>query len=613
MARVTAKEIPVEKLLNKEEVKKDFAVLSELQSKLPSNARVKIFKRNEEGGRDYISSLPAQDLVKVDIHEFIKKKYVKDHGGGEYIIEAVDSDGNTVDTFTISIAEKLTEEEKAKREEKMRLKEHEEIMQMREEAFQKLKEAEEEKRKAEKMRWETYIEALNKQWETIQKMYEEQINTLKEYINSAPDPNTQMMFQMQLDKVSREFENARRDFELKIKEAQERSVASEKFYDLVGQLIPKLIDISTAKGEDPVEKFSKIVEVIKSVVGERKDIIESFLESPEKMKILQRMLGIDEEGKRKPVLDELLSSPEKLKSLLDLLGFDRKKSFLEELMEKPEKFEIFKRITGMDKTEELIKHLQEIRERQMQMENEMRSKPEEPKKDSFDQLLEMGQKLEALQRIFPRLFNPPQPAKTFLELISQVLTNAAPHISQIVDRYIGGMITLEMLRKGYNPQQIVNMFQPQQAMQGQIPQTQIPQLENFAGLETKQTKQAEGFAGSEIPEEQKEVEQKAKRKGRKRVRVMPVEEAFAQLVSEVAKSTSQDGTLNEEAFIDTMAKGIMANLEIHPEWGVEALKKYGKNMKEKGAEITSQVLAIEMEKAKELIDKIGERFLELRQ
>ena len=171
MARVTAKEIPVEKLLNKEEVKKDFAVLSELQSKLPSNARVKIFKRNEEGGRDYISSLPAQDLVKVDIHEFIKKKYVKDHGGGEYIIEAVDSDGNTVDTFTISIAEKLTEEEKTKREEKMRLKEHEEIMQMREEAFQKLKEAEEEKRKAEKMRWETYIEALNKQWETIPVSY----------------------------------------------------------------------------------------------------------------------------------------------------------------------------------------------------------------------------------------------------------------------------------------------------------------------------------------------------------------------------------------------------------------------------------------------------------
>ena len=608
MARVTAKEIPVEKLLNKEEVKKDFAVLSELQSKLPSNARVKIFKRNEEGGRDYISSLPAQDLVKVDIHEFIKKKYVKDHGGGEYIIEAVDSDGNTVDTFTISIAEKLTEEEKAKREEKLKLKEHEEIMQMREEAFQKLKEAEEEKRKAEKMRWETYIEALNKQWETIQKMYEEQINTLKEYINSAPDPNTQMMFQIQLDKVSREFENARRDFELKIKEAQERSVASEKFYDLVGQLIPKLIDISTAKGEDPVEKFSKIVEVIKSVVGERKDIIESFLESPEKMKILQRMLGIDEEGKRKPVLDELLSSPEKLKSLLDLLGFDRKKSFLEELMEKPEKFEIFKRIIGMDKTEELIKHLQEIRERQMQIENEIRSKPEEPKKVLIDQILEAKQKFDALKG----LFAPPQPAKTLIELVSQLLTSAGPYIVQAMQQYIGGMITLEMLRKGINPQQIMNMPQfQQQVIQGQIPQAQTPQLENLSG--SSEVKQSEGFAGSEIPEEQEEVEQKAKRKGRKRVRVIPVEEAFAQLVSEVAKSTFQDGTLNEEAFIDTMAKGIMANLEIHPEWGVEALKKYGKNMKEKGAEITSQVLAIEMEKAKELIDKIGERFLELRQ
>ena len=637
MATVTAKEIPVEKLLNKEEAKKDFAVLSELQSKLPSDARVKIFKRKEDGGRDYISSLPAQDLINVDIHDFIKKKYAKKHGGGEYVIEAIDSDGNTVMTSTISIAEELTEEQKAKQEEKLRLKEHEEIMQMREEAFQKLKEAEEEKRKAEKMRWEAYIEALNKQWETMQKMYEEQIKTLKEYINSAPDPTTQMMFQMQLDKVSREFENARRDFELKIKEAQERSATTDKFYDLVSQLIPQLISISTEKGKDPVEEFSKVVNVIKNTIGEKKDLIESFLENPEKLRIFQRLLGIDSEEKKKGLLDELMENteklkvfqrllgidddqkrksfwdeliekPEKIKTFQKLLGLEEKKDFFTELIEKPEKFELFKKIIGIDKTEELIKHLQELKERQRQMENEIRSKPEEPKKDLVDQILEAKQKFEALKG----LFAPPQPAKTFIELVSQLLTSAGPYIVQAMQQYISGMITLEMLRKGINPQQIMNMPQLQQQItQGQLPQGQTPQLENLSGI--SETKQIEGFAGSEMPEEHEEVEQKAKRRGRKKVRVMPVEEAFAQLVAEVAKSTSQDGTLNEEAFIDTMAKGIMANLEIHPEWGIEALKKYGKALKEKGAEITSQVLAIEIDKAKELINKIGEKFLELRQ
>ena len=95
--------LSVEKKLASQESRRDSEVLTSIAKELPSASRVKIYKKGEEFGKSYIASVSAEDFAESDPHEFVKKKYVSKFGGGEYIVDLLDSDGNSVDKKTISI------------------------------------------------------------------------------------------------------------------------------------------------------------------------------------------------------------------------------------------------------------------------------------------------------------------------------------------------------------------------------------------------------------------------------------------------------------------------------------------------------------------------------
>jgi|GEM_PF-2807242 len=561
--------LSVEKALDSQESKRDIEVLTDISKDLPSAARIKIYKKDEEN-KAFIASVSAEDFSNTDPHEFIKSKYFKKYGGGDYLIELLDSNGRAVDRRIVSI---IDETEK-KPEDSKTAKIITEALDMREEAFGKIKEAEKEKREAEKTKYETMIGAMEKQWDTIQKMYDSQITVLKEQMEKTKDPNSQIIVQMQLDKIARDFESSKRDFEIKVQQGQEGKLATDKMFDLVSNLIPLILQKSTQEGKDPVDELSRTITLVNNLTGGKKDIIESFIENPERMLVFQRLLGISSNGGKKDLFEDILENPAKADMFKKLLGVEDKKDFLLEMMENPQKFEIFKRITGIDKQDELVKEVKKMGENLL-----LKDVAAEHPKGFMDELIDAKTKFETLKS----LFNPSQPAKTFVELISTVITGAGPHIANAVNSYMNGMITLEMIKKG-----MINKENVPPGMQAQI-----------AG---------QGFQGAENIQEQpkKSIEEKSTG-GRKELNI---EDAFKEIIVKTAEA-SKDEQIEGNVFVDRISKNIVLNVKRNPLLILQVIKLGGfEEITEKMSTILMETFGFEKTIADEFSKQIANKVVE---
>lgn len=560
--------LSVEKALDSQESRRDIEVLADISKDLPSAARIKIYKKDEEN-KAFIASISAEDFSNADPHEFIKSKYFKKYGGGEYLIELLDSNGRAVDRRIVSI---IDETEK-KPEDSKSAKIMTEALDMRDEAFEKIKEAEKEKREAEKTKYETMIGAMEKQWDTIQRMYESQVNVLKEQMEKTKDPNSQVIVQMQLDKIARDFEASKRDIEIKMQQGQEGKVATDKMFDLVNNLIPLILQKSTQEGKDPVEELSKTITLVNNLTGGKKDIIESFIENPERMGVFQKLLGISSNGGKKDIFEDILENPAKAEIFKKVLGIEDKKDFILDLMENPQKFEIFKKLTGIDKQDLLIEEVKRMGE------NLITKEPATPPKGFMDELIDAKTKFETLKS----LFNPSQPAKTFVELISTVITGAGPHIANAVNSYMNGMITLEMIKKG-----MINKDNVPPGMQAQIV--------------------GQGFQGTgSIQEQPKKAIEEKMTGGTKELNI---EDAFRQVIVKTVE-TSKDEQIDGNVFIDKISNNIVLNVKKNPSLILQIIKYGGfDEITEKMSAILIATLGFEKAVADEFSKKIADKVVE---
>ncbi|MEW6215332.1 MAG: hypothetical protein AB1478_09075 [Nitrospirota bacterium] len=122
--------LSIEKRLNNIEQRKDSQVLAEIAADLPSAARIKIYKVSDlDGSRVYITAIAAEILTRKDIHQFLQSRFGRRHGGGTYILEFLNSEGDPVKEHEISIlVEDDTSEKREILEEKERLLQKEKAM-----------------------------------------------------------------------------------------------------------------------------------------------------------------------------------------------------------------------------------------------------------------------------------------------------------------------------------------------------------------------------------------------------------------------------------------------------------------------------------------------------
>jgi hypothetical protein len=467
----------LEKKMENEDLKRDFAVLNKVSTSLPSEAKIKIYKKDDDNVA-YIATISAEDFSTQDPHQYILTKYAKKHGGGDYIVELLDSDGNAVKRTMVSIAGDSAKYENPTKEARI----VEEALNMREEAYTKMKEAQGEKLEAEKTKFETVIGSMEKQWETIQQMYQAQIEALKDQMSGAPDPTAQMMIQMQMDKIGRDFEMSRSKMENEMKNQGESKVATEKMYDLVNTLIPMVIN-NKPEIKDPVEELTKMLNVVSIITGGKKDMIESFIESPEKAIIFKRLLGVEDNIPKKDFLSDMIESPEKAIIFKRLLGVEessKKKDFFEDMIENPMKAQMFKTMLGLDKKDffteisenpqkfDFLKKIMGLDELEA-----MKSLPPPvvtERKDPLDQFVDMFDKVNKLKT----LIAPPPPARSGFEFLGNLFSAIAPNINNLAAQVMQGLITIEMVKKGnVNPEALMALS----AGQPVVPPAHVPYVE----------------------------------------------------------------------------------------------------------------------------------------
>lgn len=465
----------LERKMENEDLKRDFAVLNKVSTSLPSEAKIKVYKKDDDNVA-YIATISAEDFSTQDPHQYILTKYAKKHGGGDYIVELLDSDGNAVKRTMVSIAGDSAKYENPTKEARI----VEEALNMREEAYSKMKEAQGEKLEAEKTKFETVIGSMEKQWETIQKMYEAQIDALKDQMSGAPDPTAQMMIQMQMDKIGRDFETSRSKMENEMKNQGESKVATEKMYDLVNTLIPMVIN-NKPEIKDPVEELTKMLNVVSMITGGKKDIIESFIESPEKAIIFKRLLGVEDITPKKDFFSEMIESPEKAIIFKRLLGVEessKKKDFFEDMLDNPMKAQMFKTMLGLDKKD----FFTEISENPQKFDflkkimglDELEALKNLPppvvteRKDPLDQFVDMFDKVNKLKT----LIAPPPPARSGFEFLGNLFSAIAPNINSLAAQVMQGLVTIEMIKKGnVNPETLMALSG------GQVPPAAVPYKE----------------------------------------------------------------------------------------------------------------------------------------
>lgn len=429
----TDKPFAVEKELDKKEFAKDKEVLTEIADKMPSAAKLKIFKISEDGEKQYIKTYPAANFDTGNIHEFVQKKFVEKYGGGEYVIEALDGQGNSVGNWTISIIKE--DEQKSTSTTNPVQEAMGKVLDMKEAATDKLIKAEEKMREVEKTKYETAIESMSKQWDQMAHIYEQRISDISEQKKSAPE-FMQMMLNNQIDGIRRDMDSARERMMSEISKNKDADSSSDKVYSLLNTLIPLLIKDKPEK--DPIETLEATMNVIGSIAGDRKDFLESMLEDPNKLSIFKQLMGLNEQ--KKDFFEELVTNPMKAAAFKQVMGIEDKKDFMTEMISNPEKFAAFKAMFGLLNTNEVI-------------EMERRNTPTPPPRiepvDPLTQMIEFTTKIKSIKDvIIPLLGIPTQPARSPWEFLSSLFSGIGPQLANMVTNVAQSMITVSAINKG---------------------------------------------------------------------------------------------------------------------------------------------------------------------
>jgi len=424
----------VEKKLEKEEADKDHKILSEALSALPSDAKAKIYKKDEDG-RKYISSVSLEDIT--DPQEYIQNKYVRKYGGGDYLVEYVDSTGKAVSNRTVSFVETSAAPSTGGPDSKA-TRIVEEALDMRERAFDKSREVERERGEVEKTKYETIIDSTNRQWDIIKDMYTSQIENLKNQMENKSDPNAQLIMKMELNELQHKMEQAQDKFMAEIKDKESTGSANDRVFDLVNTILAGVLG---GDKEDPQEMFLKTMDLVQRMTEGKKDIIESMIESPEKIKLFQKMLGVDgDDKKRGSFMEEMFENPGKMQMYKTMMGMD-KKDFFTELLENPERMNLIKRMFGWeDKGSQVIA-------------------PPPPQKDILEQMADMSDKLGKIKPLLiPLLGIPTTPPRSFMEFVGGFVQQMGPSLMGIVNNIMGGMMQLEMIKQGKIPKGLEGQY-----------------------------------------------------------------------------------------------------------------------------------------------------------
>jgi len=399
------KKLSIEDKLSETEAKKDVKILTDIAEKLPSASKVRVYKRDDDGKKMFLTAISAEDFPVSNSHEYIKSRYYEKYGGGDYVIELVDGGGDIVGKSEVGLVDDVQKEGDTRYFDMMN-----KAIKVKEEATDRVVDAERSIREAEKVKYESALETINRIWESTAKMYESKVSELERQKDKAPE-SMQIMWQMQIDGLKREIESERRRIEEQVRGKEEGKVATDKMFDLVNTLIPLIIEKSTVQGKDPIAVLTDTVSLVESMTGRKKDFIESILDNPEKMRIFQKVVGIDEDSKGK-------------------------KDSLSELLDSTQKFDALRKAMGVDKQDELMAEIRKMGEKAVV--------PVEPPKDFLDELIGARNKYEVLRS----MFSPSQPAKTLIELLSSLAMNLGPPIIKGIEQITNSMVTIELVRKG---------------------------------------------------------------------------------------------------------------------------------------------------------------------
>lgn len=327
--------LSVEQKLDRVEQKKDTHVLSEILNDLPSGSRLKVYKLLDDE-KVYITAVSAEDFLNsgLDAHEWIKRRFAdKKYGSGAYQLELLSSDGAPVKRSTISV---LSDTDRGGGGQSY------EVIEMRDEAFRKLREASEEKL-----------------------------------------------------------------------EVERQKADGSNMLGILQTFMPLIIEKSKAKGTHPLDEVERIVSIANKFSGLQRE--SSLVEQMMQMNLVRSMFG----GGERPA-----------------------KSFMEVLFEHPERVEMFKKAMGFDTTEQIL-------------EDVLKKQPAPAPKSGLDQILEFSGKLNVAEPVLKRFLGVQnQPAKTFVEFLSTLLSQAGPHLVKATNSIVNGMVTRAMIDKGlYDPSQ----------------------------------------------------------------------------------------------------------------------------------------------------------------
>lgn len=518
----------LEKAVEKEIVKKEGETLKEVTKTMPSDLRVRVLKW-EDGRRVYIETVPIDSYDKADPYAWIKRRYAKKHGAGEYIIEFVAPDGEVIKTSApIAIEMDAKNEDKSKEMEQF-LRQMNEALKLKEEAIEKKQEIAEKLGEIEKEKATTMMELISKQFDMMSRLYEERINAIKEQLEKSGETKDTYALMMELQRIRDDYHTALERISDLVRQAVEQK--QPQYMDFIISMLNRSMEKNSF--EETLKMINLIKETFAPPKEEKKDFFQELLENPQKFEMVRKLLGVEE---RKDFFQELLENPQKFETVKRLLGIEEKKDFLTELMENPQKFEIFKKLVGLDELGEVKQSIMEIAQMAM-------SRPvEEPRKDFVDELHDNVKKIKELKEVLaPILGVQPQPAKSFLELISTIVSS--PNMPEIVGRIMEGFTRAKLIEQGYIPIDLAGQIVPAKA----LPAAGVPQQ----------------------PQPQPQHVEQAKKSKKKEDRTMVLETVLREAVLVAANGTSENDT--PEQFAHRIANHLFNVGKSKPEIAVIAI------------------------------------------
>lgn len=453
----------IEKTVEKEIAKKEGEILKDVVKTLPSDTRVRIMKL-DEGTRVYVTTVSIDEYDKTDPYAWIKRRFAKKHGSGEYILEFISPEGEVIKSSTPIYIEVESGKDKETHE---FLKKAEEALRLKEEAIDKKVELSEKLSQLETEKANILIELVNKQLDMMTKLYEERINAVKEKLEQGSATDSQLLL-LELQRIKDEYRTAIDKIYDTIRQAVDNK--QPEYITFVMEILKSSLERERNSFSETVQTLSMLKDMFKPEKEEKKDFFEELLENPQKAELFKRMMGIKDkpEKEKKDFFEELLENPQKAELFKRIMGIDEKKDLITELMENPQKLEMIKKLFGLDEVHEIKSSLTDIVSRAF-----MR---EERPKDVVEEIVEYGEKLRKMKDILaPILGTQAQPVKSFLELISTIINS--PTMPDIVSRVMEGIVKAKLVEQGYIPNEYAGAIIDARSLQGVQPAPLPPQTQ----------------------------------------------------------------------------------------------------------------------------------------